>query len=226
MLDDLWNRVKALYAVETLHGYTEEEITWLKGKFGALPQVLEEYYRNAGGTQEFHCVQDEWILPEHFQRWKWLQQSEDLILLNENQGVCRAGIHREDLSLPNPPVYSTEDDQQWELCAPSVSDFLWAALAYEAVFQFAYGAEEFYWLTDRDVALLEEKLTEKTLAKLPFALSNWINGMSITLYYHKMDDMIAVMDCGDGNPTMLYGAASEGSFYELQAILEGIGEAM
>ena len=46
------------------------------------------------------------MLPEHFQKWEWLREPDYLILLNENQGVCQAGIRREDLMLPDPPAVS------------------------------------------------------------------------------------------------------------------------
>ena len=65
-------RIKLLYKVNVLQGYTGEEIAQLKDMFGALPQVLEDYYRVAGRTDAFHHVQDRWILPENFQRWEWL----------------------------------------------------------------------------------------------------------------------------------------------------------
>lgn len=118
MISAFWEMFKPLYAVDTLEGYTENEIVYLKELFGALPQVLEDYYRAAGRTKAFHCVQDIWILPEHFQKWEWLWEPEYLILLNENQGVCRAGIRREDLMLPDPPVYVTEDDKNWTFARP------------------------------------------------------------------------------------------------------------
>lgn len=216
-----WDMFMPLYAVETLQGYMAKDIELLKSMFGTLPQVLEEYYHTAGQTKAFHHVQDTWILPEHFQKWKWLQQSEYMILLNENQGVCRAGIRREDLCLPNPPVYSTEDDKNWVLCAPTTSEFLSAALAYEAVYSFAYCPEEFYWLTADDMPLISTKLT-----KLPFELTNWMNNMKITLYNNEDDNMVAIMDCEDGNLCMLYGAASEKSYAKLLAVLNGIGEPM
>lgn len=219
MLSTSWDMFKPLYAVESLQGYTAQEIELLKGMFGTLPQVLEEYYRTAGQTQAFHHVQDIWILPEHFQKWEWLHQSEYMILLNENQGVCRAGIRREDLCLPNPPVYSTVDDKNWVLCAPTTSEFLSAALAYEAVFCFAYCSEEFYWLTEDEVNLIQSKLT-----KLPFELANWLSGMKITLYNNEDDNMVVIMDCADGNPNMFYGAASEKSYAKLLTVLKGIGE--
>lgn len=216
VLDDM---LKGLYAVDDLQGYTEEEIDALKQQFGALPSVLESYYRTAGRTEAFHCVQDSWMLPEHVQRWDWLQNSSHMILLNENQGVCWAGIRREDLVLANPPVYTTEDDETWVLCAPTTSEFLSAALAYEAVFTFAYNPEEFYWLTEEEMASVKAQLT-----KYPFALQSWVGGMKITFYSNAADNLVAVMDCGDLQ--MLYGAASEASYLKLMEVMEGIGEPM
>lgn len=132
----IWEMFEKLYAVEKFEGYTGKEIEFLVQIFGSLPKVLEDFYREAGRTKEFHSVQDNWMLPEDFKRWEWLRKSDHLILLNENQRVCSAGIRREDLKLPDPPVYFTEDDRNWIMCAPSVSEFLLAALAYEGIFTF------------------------------------------------------------------------------------------
>lgn len=63
MISAFWEMFKPLYAVYTLEGYTENEIAYLKELFGALPRVLEDYYRAAGRTKAFHCVQDTWMLP-------------------------------------------------------------------------------------------------------------------------------------------------------------------
>jgi len=89
----------------------------------------------------------------------------------------------------------------------------------EAVFAFPYSPQEFYCLNDQEADLIKSKLTE-----LPFKVTNWIDGMKIILYNNEIDNMAAVMDCGDGNPTMLYGAASEASYRKLQSALAGIGE--
>ena len=53
MISAFWEMFKPLYAVDTLEGYTENEIVYLKELFGALPQVLEDYYRAAGRTKAF-----------------------------------------------------------------------------------------------------------------------------------------------------------------------------
>lgn len=219
-LSVLLDMIRPLYAVESFQGYTNQDIQILKDLFGGLPPVLEEYYRAAGRTEAFHRVQDEWMLPEHFQKWAWLREAGYLILLNENQGVCHAGIRREDLALPDPPVYTTMDDNAWGLCAPTTSAFLAAALLYESVFTFSYNPEEFFYLTGEELALMQSRL-----AKLPFALPNWME-MTVTFYSSAPDNLVALMDCGGGDWSrqVLYGAASEASYRKLLTAMEGLGE--
>lgn len=69
MVSAFWEMFKPFYAVEMLEGYTEKETEYLKELFGALPQVPEDYYRAAGQTKAFHCVQDTWLYipPGHAQ---------------------------------------------------------------------------------------------------------------------------------------------------------------
>ena len=38
-------KIKPLYDADDLQGYTDADIELLRDRFGALPQVLEEYYR-------------------------------------------------------------------------------------------------------------------------------------------------------------------------------------
>lgn len=214
------DQMKLLYGVDTFQGYTDADIELIRNRFGALPQALEEYYRAAGRTRAFHNVnQDQWILPEDYGLGECLRQTDYLIILDENQSVCHAGICKEDLFLPDPPVYSTEDGQNWVLCAPTTSEFLAAALAYEAVFNFEYSSEEFYQLTQEDLELVRSKLT-----KFPYEMMSWNDGMKITLYQSEIDNMVAVMECGDDDFQMVYGAAAEVSYNRLHAILDGIGE--
>ena len=99
------NLIRNLYKIETLSGCTEEEIDFMKQKFDALPLVLEKFYETIVKTDALHHIQDQWILPEHFEKYPWLNDSECLIIMNENQGVCQAGIRKEDLRKQDPPVY-------------------------------------------------------------------------------------------------------------------------
>lgn len=213
--------IKSLYGIDCLQGCDIEEMNDMKSLFGELPKVLEEYYLKAAKTEEFHCVQDIWMLPEHFMKWEWLQNSEYLILLNENQGVCRAGIRREDLVLPDPPVYNSHDDKNWKLCAPSTSEFLAAALAYESVYAMEYTPEDLYYeLTEEEKELLDSKLT-----KYSFTMQNWINDIEIAFYSNAKDNLVALMGC-EGDWQMLYGAVSEASYDKLLSVVEDMGDPM
>lgn len=214
---ELYTMLEQLYAVDKLQGYTNQEINYLKQLFGGLPQVLEDYYRTAGRTESLHHVQDSWILPEHFKKCDWLHKSDYMILLNENQGICCAGIKRKDLSLPDPPVYTTNNNENWVLCSPCLSEFLASALAYEATFSFKYCPEEFYWVTKEELDFIKLHLK-----KYPFELKNWLE-MEITFYSNTPNNLVAIMDC-DGEFQMLYGASSKIAYDELLTVIGGIGE--
>lgn len=218
-LSNVLKIIKPLYSVDELEGYSDDEIELLKQQFGVLPSVLEVYYRIAGKTDAFLHGQDNWMLPEHFQKWKWLHASDYLVLLNENQGVCRAGIHRKDLHLSDPPVAITDDDKVWTLCTPSTSEFLAAALTYEAVFTLEYNPEEFYWVTKDEMKFLQLRLL-----KYPFELQRWVGDMRISFYYNSPDNLVVIMDGGDLQ--MLYGAANETAYEKLLAVVKDIGEPM
>lgn len=216
-----FDRLKRIYSVEEFCGYTDEDIDYIKSLFGDIPKVLEEYYRTAGKTEAFNYVQDTWFLPEHFKKQKWTQESDYMILLNENQGVCRAGIKREDLTLDNPPVYVTNDDKNWVLCADTVSEFLSAALAYEAVFAFEFCTEGFYELTRAEFSLIESRLK-----KYPFELKNWID-INIKLYYNDSDNLLAILDGNDDDCfQMIYGASSQRGYEKLLNSIGEVGDTM
>lgn len=215
---NLQEMIKQLYTIDTLQGYEASDINTVKEQFGALPKVLEEFWSTAGSTQKLHLVQDHWIQPEDIPKKEWLRDSDCLILLDENQGCCQAGIMRQDLCKTDPPVYVTMDGKEWTLCAQAVSGFLQAALCYEAVFAFACQADDFVlWLTEEELGVIQSKL-----AKKPFELHGWA-GMDMCFYSNSYDHMVVVMDCGDLQ--MIYGAASEKAYNRLMEVLKGIGEA-
>lgn len=214
------NLIKNLYAAEIFSGCTEEEIAFVKQKFGALPLVLEKFYRTVAKTEALHHIQDQWMLPEHFAKYSWLNDSECLIIMNENQGVCHAGIRREDLIQPDPPVYVKTDDNDWMPSAPTTSEFLMAMLGCQASFVMKHQPEAFYWITEEELAIIQEKMD-----KLPYEVHNWIYDIQISLYSNAPDNIVAVMDC-NGDLQVLYGANSEEGYEKLMAVMEGIGEEM
>ena len=215
--------IKHLYAVDKLHGYNEKELDFVKNHFGTLPQVVEDFWRTAGRTAAIHHVQDQWIKPDEFQKYDWLKDNDYLIILNENQGCCRAGIRKDDLEKNDPPVYVTMDDDEWTQCTDTTSEFLKAALAYEAVFTFTYCGEDgedcedfVYWITDEEFEIIQSKLE-----KQPFMLKGWMD-IDFSFYSNAPDNMVVVMDCDDLQ--VIYGAASEESHERLMDVMEGLGE--
>ena len=209
--------IKQLYAIDTLEGYTDEDIDCLKAVHGILPTVLEEFYRTAGKSITNQFVQDSWITPKNYEDWAWLRNSSHFILLNENQGVCQAGIRQEDMTLSDPPVYVSMDDKDWKLCAPTTSKFLAAALIYEAAFTFDYSSEDIFILSEEDFKLMQSRLT-----KLPYAMQNWM-GCTITCYNNAPDNLAVVLDW-ESEYQMFYGGATEESYNKLRSVLENVGE--
>ena len=219
---DLQTLVRDLYGVDRPQGCTDEEIAAMKERFGALPAVVEDFWRTFGRTKELNQCQDTWLLPEDYQKWGWLTESDHLFLFCENQGVCRSGIRREDLALPDPPVYTQmEDDDPWELSAPTVSEFLEAALTYEAVWRLEYSPKDyfFYWLTDEELETVRTKLTQR-----PVTLRNWME-YELAFYSNRPDNLVVVMDVG-GQYQCFYGGATEESYAALMEVMEGLGEPM
>ena len=216
---DIRQLFRDLYGVDQPQGCTDEEIAAVKEIFGALPAVVEDFWRTVGRTQRLNYVQDTWCLPEHYQKWKWLTDSDHLILLNENQGVCWAGIRREDLSLPDPPVYTQmEDDDPWLLSAPTTSEFLEAALLYEGVWQLDHCPDELYWLSNEDLTSVQSKLTRH-----PITLKKWLD-MEMIFYSSRPDNLVVLMGIQDGECQCFYGGATEESYTALSEVMEGLGE--
>ena len=216
---ELRQLVRDLYGIDQPQGCTEAEIAAVREKFGALPAVVEDFWRTFGRTQRLNYTQDNWIFSEDYQKWKNLAEDDDLLLLNENQSVYLAYIRREDLTLPDPPVYLRRGEEgPWELSAPTVSEFLEAALLYEGVWQLEHNPEEFYELSAGDMAVVHAKLEKR-----PAVLRNWFV-TETTFYSSRPDNLVVVMDMGDGDYQALYGGATEESYTALLEVMEGLGE--
>ncbi|MDE6615419.1 MAG: SMI1/KNR4 family protein [Lachnospiraceae bacterium] len=222
MLD--FDFIKKVYDIKEFHGSTPEEIAKLKQKFGEIPDVLEEFYLKAGNTKKLQYGQDTWIMPHDYFKYAWTRDFDDgIILLNENQGVCQAYIRKQDLSLPDPPVYLwCGRGEELNLCASSVSEFLMAASAYEAAFTFDYNPEDFYYLSYNDIEEFESRLD-----KLPFKMQ-WISDdLEIVFYRNDPGNLIAALCCDseeDGGMQLIYGAVNEEAYKKLEKAIDDICE--
>ena len=219
-MPEFWDLIKTLFAVSRLHGCTSEEVNALKQRFGQIPQAVEEFYLTAGRTKEFQDGQDKFILPEHYKNYSWLEQVDGLVLLEENQGCCEAYIKKEDLALPDPPVYVSWEDGEAALCAASASGFLMAALAYEAAFTFEYAPEDFYYVDGEDIEEFKSRLKQ-----YPFKMQIWLCDTEITFYSNDPCNLVAALyseSIEDDGLQLVYGAVTKEAYIKLERALEGV----
>ena len=215
--------LKNLYGITEPDGLTEEEFAFLENKFGNVPEKLRGFYSLCGHCENVLFVQDEWITPESYKKYGWIDDTAkgNMILLHENQGVCDAVIFREDLGKDDPPVYVISDNgDEPLLCAKSTEEFIKAALVYQGVFGFNFIPEAFFYISDDEFELLKEKLE-----LMPYHLENWLFIDNIRLFRYSADGALFLIG-SEGEYQMSYGAASEETFEKLSALLNGIGEEM
>lgn len=156
-----------------------------------LPRVLKRYYHECGDFDINSCFSEILNLEDIEFSHNWLkEQLEDddysqeeiekilketdnfLIFWTENQGVWNAGIKKEDLSLENPPVYMTTNDDlyTWEKVTDDIDTFI--------VLQIIDNLSDskFYFLTfdseEIDSLLLDKKISKDELLKNSFKIKN------------------------------------------------------
>ena len=115
--------IKKLFGISEPNGFAENEINVVRDIFGDLPKVLTDYYTELGKIQNLNHTQDLLIVPERFQ---YFRHNDYLIFYYENQRSCVWGIHKDDLSKANPPVYMSFDEKEWNLETETLTDFFTA----------------------------------------------------------------------------------------------------
>ena len=181
-----------------------------------LPKVLRRYYHECGDleinscfssilnldeigfshTWEREALEDDEVSNDEIE--KALKQTDNfLIFWTENQGVWNAGIKKEDLSLENPPVYMTTNDDlySWEKVTDDIDTFI--------ILQVLDNLESsgFYFLTfDRekiDFLLLDKKISKDELLKNPFKIKDRNLKFPVYLDYDYEGDKIYIFQMKD-----------------------------
>lgn len=154
-----------------------------------LPRVLRRYYHECGDFDINRCLSSILNLDEIGFSHDWEREAlEDdetpkdeiektlkeidnfLIFWTENQGVWNAGIKKEDLSLENPPVYMTTNDDlySWEKVTDDIDTFILLQVLDNLQ------SSGFYFLTfdseEIDFLLLDKKISKEELLKNPFGI--------------------------------------------------------
>ena len=219
---DIHSLLKNIYGISAPQGMSEEDILFLKQRFGQIPEVLEAFYKICGAEDRVLHSQDRWIVPKNYKEWKWLNDDkEDLILVIENQGCCYAAIRKSDLGQENPPVYVTEDEgETWTLCSDSLECFIKTMLVYQGAFLLDYFSEDIYWITQEEFEQILNNMQEYS-----FHIESWMGEMPIRAFYTERDTAVVVMgQDADDDLQMFYGAGSQENFEQLQELLDGMGE--
>lgn len=210
--------IKKLYGIEQFQGCLVEDLDYMIKKFDEIPAQVIEIYNTIGGTQQLNRVQDQWLFPDQYRKYNWMDDDvykDYFILMNENQGVYQIVIKREDMTMDNPPVYVLDGSTIVGKCADSVTEFFMSMLIYQSVFAMEYSPQDFFWYSEEDMQVIRTKLT-----KLPYKLFNWYSEL-IEFYTNAQDNMLYIMS-DDNQGT--YGAMTESSYDIIEAVLGELGE--
>lgn len=202
--------IKKLFRITKRNGFSHDEIQTVKNIFGELPQVFIDYYLELGKDERLNHTQDRLIKPDQFQYFK---HSEYLIFYCENQRVCVWGIHKNDISRTNPPVYMSYDEKEWKKEFETLTDFFLAMAYLQTVFALEYGCESFYSIEQTGLEFIREHFKYKGVS-----FRHWIG---IEFYGNYDDSVIVVMNKDDS--ILMYASSDEQHFHEMDRVLSKLG---
>lgn len=204
-----FSTIKKLFHINESNGFTNNEIQVVKDIFGQLPEVFIDYYAELGKIQNLNNTQDLLIVPERFQYYK---HDGYLIFYLENQKSCVWGIHKDNLSKSNPPVYMSYDEKDWNLETETLTDFF-AAMAYlQAGFALDFTCDTFYEIEPNELDFITQNFSNKGVS-----LKQWVDG--IKFYGNESDDVIIIIN----DNQMHYSSNTEQHFLEMDKVLSKVG---
>ncbi|MFD1603743.1 hypothetical protein ACFSJW_10485 [Flavobacterium artemisiae] len=201
--------IKNLFHISESDGFSNNEIQVVKDIFGQLPEAFVDYYTQLGKIQSLNHTQDSLIVPERFQ---YFTHNDYLIFYAENQRVCVWGIHKDDLSSPNPPVYISYDEKEWNLETETLTDFFTAMAFLQAGFALDFTCDTFYELETEDLDFITHQFSNKGVS-----FKHWAEG--IQFYGNHDDDVIVVMS----NNQLFYSSNTQAHFLEMDKVLSKLG---
>lgn len=204
-----FSTIKKLFHITGPNGFSNDEIQIVKNNFGDLPSVFIDYYTELGKIQNLNQTQDLLIVPERFQYFK---HNDYLIFYYENQRACVWGIHKDDLSKRNPPVYMSYDEKEWNLETETLTDFFTAMAFLQAGFALEFPSNTFYEIEPNDLDFIIKNYSDKGVS-----FKQWLEGIQ---FYGNHDDEVIIITGGN---QMFYSSNTENHFLEMDKVLSKLG---
>lgn len=149
--------MRSLFHIEGDNGFSEEEIKKAESKWGALPAVLKEYYRQLGAHERLNRTQNFLRRPDEL-----LERGEYLVFYIENQDCVDWCIHKMDLAYDNPAVYCRNYNDEMVLESSTLTDFLNAMALFKAgSWGMTYADEDIYSITEEQAEIIRGKYRKR-----------------------------------------------------------------
>ena len=207
--------IKTLFGITNPKGYSAEQIEEAKILCGGLPRFLEQFCLEIGASDELQGLQDTFYLPNRFSRHLTEKLYEDYIdFFIENESIYTAAIRKEDVVIENPPVYTNLlGETEWKKASDTISEFLTAIFAFQAVMCLKHNCEEYYCISPDEVYLLDEHFTKR-----PEVLDEWF--CKTEFYESRPNSRISLQYASDDWYHILYSAGDKDDFDEIGAFIK------
>jgi len=200
--------IKSLFHVVEDIGFNDNEIEAAEKKWGILPGVLKDYYKQLGKHDRINKSQN------YLREPKSLYESGNYVIFYiENQGAAEWGIKIEDLCKEDPPVYCRLAADKYALETDNLMEFFNAMTLFQAAsWGMTYSCEEIYMISEEQAVKIRGKYK-----KLPFELHQWCE---MSFYANNEDEVIMLMINDDYD--LLYGSEDEEHFKLIEEFIETI----
>lgn len=204
-----FGEMRNLFHIEGNIGFGEVEIKRAESKWGALPAVLKEYYRQLGAHGRLNRTQNFLRRPDEL-----FDRGEYLVFYIENQDCVEWCIRKSDLVNDNPPVYCRTYNNEMVLESSTLTDFLNAMALFQAgSWGMIYADEDIYSITEEQAEMIRRKYQKRK-----YELHQWLR-MS---FYGNFDDEVILMT-ENGDYDLTFGAEDEERFWEMTEFMRGLG---
>jgi len=207
-----FSKIKILFDVKSSNGFSEDEIEDILNLVNNLPRPIIDYYKELGNC-DFNYWQDNLIRSngKKLYQYKIFLNDKYVIICCENQGVCYAGIKKEDLSKENPPVYFSFDRKFWKIGCDNLIDYIHGFTYVHAALYLKNNG--YLSISDNGKFFIRENFKNKRVI-----FYNWILDGYNTEFYGDYDDTILMLT----ERELFYASNNKEHFIEMENKWKGI----